>query len=83
MTIHKYPLTERITQLMLPYGAQILTAQTQSGIVCLWALMDPARATQRREIEIVGTGWPMDAAERRYIGTVQQEVFVWHVFERV
>lgn len=85
-TIWKYPLDLQDKQtVMMPEGAEILTVQMQ-GAACLWALVDSRNVLTDRVIEIFGTGNPMHSdmgVERRYIGTIQQPPFVWHVFERV
>jgi hypothetical protein len=84
--IWKYTLDLADTQtVQIPEGAQILTAQFQGTQLCVWALVDcdPEIPKQNREIEIIGTGNPIIEAPRRYISTVQQVPFVWHVFERV
>jgi len=87
MTIWKYPLVITDTQnVMMPEGADILTAQIQHGSgLCVWALVNPDAPQQRREIEILGTGNPAPDAKRRYIATVQMlgGNLVWHIFERV
>lgn len=58
-TIWKYPLKVTDTQdVMMPEGADILTAQMQGVTLCLWALVNPDAPKQRREIEVLGTGNP-------------------------
>lgn len=84
-SIWKYQLeiTDR-QNVVMREGAQILTAQMQNGTLCLWAMLNPSAPRERREIEIIGTGNPAEAADRRYIATVQMAggALVWHVFER-
>ena len=85
MKIFKYII--QITDLQsvaLPPCAQILSVQAQAGALCLWALVTPSKNTVERLLEIFGTGNPIpDAdAEREFIGTVQLDGFVWHIFER-
>ena len=84
-TTWKYPLEITDEQnLMMPEGAEILTAQIQGGTLCLWALVNPAAPKQRRTIEILGTGNPAPDVERKYISTAQMAggSLIWHVFER-
>lgn len=88
MTIFKYPLAlSPLQEVKLPKDAEILSVQDQRGTICLWAAFpgdDEPRVS--REIEIVGTGQPVESFERvdrKFLGTVQQGDFVWHVFERV
>jgi hypothetical protein len=86
-TIHKYPLT--ITdrqQVLMPPGAQILTAQFQNDQLCLWALVEHERPTEKRAIRIAGTGHLISTETLRYIATVQSiqgptKGLVLHVFE--
>ncbi len=42
-TVWKFPLTGRITTLLLPEGAEPLTACYQQRQCVLWVLLDPAR----------------------------------------
>jgi hypothetical protein len=84
-TIWKYPLEiTDIQTLMMPEGAEILSAQMQGDVLCLWALVNQDAPKQRREIEVLGTGNPAPEAKRRYISTVQMRggTLVWHIFER-
>jgi hypothetical protein len=84
-TIWKYPLEITDTQnVMMPEGAEILSAQMQGDALCLWALVNPEAPKQRREIEVLGTGNPAPDAKRRYISTTQMHggALVWHIFER-
>lgn len=92
-TIHKYPIQIAKRQtVVLPAGAQILTAGLQRGELFVWALIDPEKAPSvERRIEVVGTGFSMFDSTRKHIGTVLSEAavidgmmasaFVWHVFE--
>lgn len=88
-TIWKYPLelTDQ-TELMIPKGAEVLTAQMQELQLGLWILVNSDAETEVRTFDIYGTGNPVPAIDlrthtRKYIATVQQSIFVWHVFEIV
>lgn len=83
LRIWKYPLEITDSQpVPMPTGARILTVQVQHGQPCLWALVDPTRASKYREIRMVGTGHPADGLTN-YIGTFQADggALVFHVFE--
>ncbi len=89
-TIWKYPVDviefllrkEGTQRVMMPTGAEILSAQMQGGQLCLWVLAEPSSGEQAaREIHIVGTGRPISDIPRRFIATVQAGPIVWHVFE--
>lgn len=84
MTIYKYPLyiSDR-NEIEMPSDAKILCVQMQHGVLYIWALVDEVHSLTRfRYIRIFGTGHPIDDPNKlRYIGTVNDGRFVWHVFE--
>ena len=82
-TIWKYPLDVACSQvLVMPTDATILCVQTQRQRIYLWALVDPARkGFDRRHFSVYGTGHDLPRHPGTYLGTVQIEPFVWHVFE--
>lgn len=68
----------------LPMGAKALHVGCQGENVCVWWLVDCGAVLEERQLLIVGTGhrWRTDwATDRVYLGTTQQSVFLWHVFE--
>lgn len=82
-TIWKIPLVLNDFQtISVPAGCEYLTVQDQRGVLCLWAIVDDEAAKVSRSIRIVGTGHATAHSqnENTYIGTVQQNGFVWHVF---
>lgn len=89
MKIWKFPLQITDVQIVtLPVDSEILSVAMQGNVLCLWAMCDPDSRSHRREIEIIGTGNPIEDAhrqfERRFIGTVLcPSGLVWHVFERI
>lgn len=83
-TIWKFPIQINDRQVVpMPKGAEILTAQMQGTSLCLWAVVDTdyKHVLKPRLIEVVGTGNPIPDVSRHYIGSVQDRIFVWHVFE--
>lgn len=83
-TIFKYRLLISDRQVVnLPRGATILSAGLDpAGELCLWAAVDTDNPKQPREILIFGTGHLLpDIVTLRFIGTVNQGPFMWHVFE--
>lgn len=85
--IWKYSLliVDRQT-LKLPKKAEILSVFNQNDILVLYAMLDETQELESRTIEIVGTGNPVPVdmgIDRKFIGSVQQGRFVWHVFELV
>lgn len=93
--IWKYVLELQDYQtIVMSEGAQILSVAVQGagrsvydkGDICLWAMVDTSKASERRHIEIIGTGNPVPddkGLDRKFIGTVQQGPFVWHIFEKI
>jgi hypothetical protein len=83
-TIYKYPLrllADEIT-LLLPSGAEVLSVGTQGSEIMIWARVHTNHVDEKRTFVVRGTGHPLTGQEGRFIGTVQQEPFVWHIFER-
>lgn len=83
--VFKYPLSIQsgIQQLMLPRGAAVLHVGQQEGGLQLWALCAPAAPLEKRHFIVAGTGWLLHftATPQSYLGTVQSDSYVWHVFE--
>jgi len=71
-------------RIKIPLGAEILTIQTQDGVPCIWALVNPDNTNEDIFIEIFGTGHEINygmGADRKYLGTYQLGSLVFHVFE--
>ena len=81
-TIYKYQLLKAICEIQMPIGSRILDVQVQNGVICLWATVDTALMPETRIFQIIGTGDSEVDNCHNYIGTVQQDSFVWHIFER-
>lgn len=84
MKIFKYPfeLADEPIVRMQKY-AQILDCQSQAGVLTIWAIVDPNAEMVNRKLAVVGTGhadYP-DTPRTKYIATVQQGNFVWHIFD--
>jgi hypothetical protein len=82
-TIFKYglDLTDK-QKIQLPAGAIILSTMMQYGQLRLWCEVESETTrTEEREIMIVGTGNPINSTAYKYIGSVIDGSFVWHVFE--
>lgn len=94
MKIYKYQLWSGIgtTNIEMPKGAKILSFQYQQKTICavtkqgfgilyIWCLIDETQPKEIREFVMVGTGFEFDSSKLTYIGTVQEEQYVWHLFE--
>lgn len=68
----------------LPAKSQFLDVQMQHGLVTMWFLVDPNTPDKEtRKFRIFGTGHGIEqnTDELMHMGTVQQDQFVWHIFE--
>jgi hypothetical protein len=96
MVIWKFPLSVASRQeVEMPIGARILAFQVQRRpddidyeAPTLWAMCDEAAATEIREFRMLGTGHNvakiLDIEKAwNYIGTIQWDVLVWHLFEGI
>ncbi|MDQ0376545.1 DUF7352 domain-containing protein [Amycolatopsis thermophila] len=83
-SIWKFPLdiTDR-QPVNMPAGSDILDAQFQHGVLCVWAAVERENPVEPRTLVIVGTGNPMPDGKLQHIATVQHPDLglVWHVFE--
>lgn len=84
-TIYKYPLQPVGRQLLpLPEQARILSVGLDpSGNLALWAEVDSENKKLSREIIIAGTGNPLptDLDKTRFLGSVKDGAFMWHLYE--
>lgn len=82
MKIWKYKLELTDVQfLKMPYRNQILSIQRQDEQICMWALVDEKDIDLiNKKITIIGTGNDIGEGPGLFIGTVQSNGFVWHVF---
>lgn len=85
MRIFKYQLDlTDIQTIQIQRPIKILSAQIQSGRICVWALVDEeSKFTRGVEFIIIGTGNPIESDLLdgfKYLSTIQDESFVWHIF---
>jgi hypothetical protein len=85
MKIFKYPLKFTKSQsLTLPKDSEILSAQIQDDMICLWAAVTDELATEERTFKIFPTGHSFgDIDKHAFINTVQAGPLVWHIFEEL
>lgn len=84
MKIFKYEIPiEGDFTLQLPKGAKIISFQLQKETPVIWAIVNEQLELETRYFEIVGTGFDFISTCREYIGSIQQDIFVWHLFEDV
>jgi len=89
MRIYKYPVVPLSVDptgsfpIQVVQYADILCAGLQEGTICIWAKVNPlVVALETRTIEIYATGETMDQSVRRYLHSIQDGYFTWHVFVR-
>lgn len=91
-TIYKYELKrDLINDVMMPEGAQVLSAQIQYGEIVIWAKVNTDNPKVKRVFITEPTGAPFveidEYEQREYISTCQipfrATIFVFHVFEIV
>jgi hypothetical protein len=83
-TIWKYTLLPH-THIDMPVGAQILSIHEQDAEVCMWVMVEPEAATERRTFAYFGTGHRLPANPMEFLGTAHVLLIsgslVFHVFE--
>lgn len=82
-TIWKFELAPEDRQsVIMPRGARIISAGAQGDRICVWAVVDPLRATHPRGFLIVGTGHALNSEGWDFVDTVQlaDGALVFHVF---
>lgn len=60
---------------------KILTAQEQNGVICIWAEVDTDTPIINKPLYVIGTGTGFISEATRYVATVQQDKFIWHIYE--
>lgn len=81
-TIRKAVIAQGDHSFEAPIGAELLTAREQGDNICVWFRCDPTKPSERRRVDVCGTGWK-DAPQGRYIGSAHFDggKLVFHVFE--
>lgn len=86
MTIWKYEINvRRVNFIDIPVGARIIHAGLDpSGVVCVWAIVDPVARKEKTGVMIFGTGDYIsdDMTPEDHVGSFVSGPFVWHVFSR-
>lgn len=78
--VYKYRIED--LDVLIPEGAEFCHLGFQGDELYIWFLVDPAKPVKARKFRIHGTGSPI-SDDRKFIGTVFDGPFVWHVFELV
>ena len=82
--IWKFEITRDITtEIDVPGNYKILKVDYQNGHMCIWIMVESGKPKTRITIEVHGTGFKINDCENlEHIDTLQQDYFVWHIFER-
>jgi hypothetical protein len=80
--IYKYPLYGNTYNVNIPVGSEIMSVINQDGVAMVYALVDPTQTTIKTvAFHVIGTGWDIaDPNNLEFVGTFQDNEFVWHVF---
>lgn len=87
--IYKYELSNQTKQtIYVDKNFTPLRVAYQGDVMCLWAAVDvDSKDGQEIEVNLLGTGWEFDKMGQdgigHYLGTVQDDPFVWHLFYKV
>ena len=83
--IYKYQLEVKEEQELNITGLpEYLSIQMQAGRIVFWAYVDCDEEERPITFKIVGTGMPFeDRPNWFYLGTVQHNGYVWHVFSKL
>lgn len=65
----------------MPAGARILSVKSLGGVPVVYALVDPAEPEiVKHYFHLIGTGQNVEMEPGVYLGTVECEPFMWHIF---
>lgn len=84
--IYKYELEITDHQFVeMPVMSRVLSAKEQNGKLCIWALVDPNMPMRKKNVQVIGTGNPIETNvsyhDWDFIDTVIMSYgLVWHVF---
>jgi hypothetical protein len=83
LKVYKYQLTGQDNNHLsadVPAGANIIHADMQNSIPCIWAVVDPTARLETLYFTFTGTGFdvPPDSI---HVGTMFQGPYVWHLFQ--
>jgi len=77
--IHKHIIGDG--KVKLPVDAKILSIQMQNGFITAWYETCNPNIVEFKEFKVIGTGWDIEDFKRKYIATVKDGLFVWHIYE--
>lgn len=84
--VWKFTIDSNESDILMPYGAEILKVWTQENDVCIWAKVDTSAKKESRKFFVFGTGHDIPSnLNLKFIGTVfiDDGYLVFHVFEEI
>ena len=80
-TIYKYPINLNEKQSILTYeGAKPLRIAIQESTICVWMEVSTEEKKVDKNIYCFGTGFELPNLDLKYIGSVDDFPFVWHIY---
>lgn len=78
--IYKYNIEE--SNIIKEHIEEVLDVQIQNDVIVAWVLINPLFPMKSVQIDLIGTGWSYGDRHSKYLRTLQDGEFVWHVFVR-
>ncbi len=66
-----------------PTGARAISVGLQNGFVMVWFEIDPDKPLGRLRLYSVGTGFGRVPDNARFIGTIIDGPYIWHIYGEV
>lgn len=80
--VWKFKIGHSLSEIEMPYDAELLTVHEQGGSITLWAAVDPTASYAKRLVQVVATGEPFERTKGMdFVGTVFIDGLVWHVWD--
>lgn len=67
----------------MPFFSKVLRVAMQDGKRMMWVLVNPETKSELRKFVIIATGEKFDDTNLRYVDTLIDTPFVWHIFEHI
>lgn len=83
MKIYKWSVCpDKSMTLEMPITTKILPAVFMQGTnLCFWGIVNETGKMENRTFFIAGTGGEFNGTDKEYIGSVQDGLYIWHLFE--
>lgn len=81
--IHKYQIPLEYLTVLTGGFLRVLCVQMQNDTICIWAEVSDEAPVRELQINLVGTGQELSYFIGDYLGTVQRDSYVWHVYYKI